>query len=116
MKLTPRKKMLYAGLVIIAAIVGLIFFESHSEPFEHATRWAKQSPEVRQAVGDVVEVSTFPWSFYVRSNDTRGFAQYDFTVTGTRGEAKMHVRLQKDLGNWRVVEATLNGSELSKLE
>jgi hypothetical protein len=116
MKLTPRKKMLYAGIVIVVVIVGLVFFESHSEPFEHAVRWAKQSPEVRQAVGDIVEVSSFPWSFHVRSNDTRGFAQYNFTVTGTRGKAKMHVRLQKDLGNWHVVEATLNGSELSKLE
>jgi len=116
MKLTSRKKALYVGAAIAVFLVVSFFWDVHSEPFQYAIQWAKQSPEVRQAVGDVVDVSTLLHSFSYRYNDTQGFAQCAFTVSGTRGEAKMRVKLQKTLGRWYVVEATLNGSELSKLE
>lgn len=116
MNLTSRKKVLSIAVAIATAIVGFFVFVAHSEPFKHATQWATRSPEVHQALGNVIDVSALPRSFSFRYNDTRGFAHYNFTVTGTRGEAKMYVRLQKDHGNWRVVEATMNGSALSKLE
>jgi hypothetical protein len=116
MKLMSRKRTLYVGTAIAVFLIVGFFFDIHSEPFQYATQWAKQSSDVRQVVGEVVDVSSFPKSWSYRYNSTEGFAQYRFTVSGTKGEAKMYVKLQKTLGKWHVVEATLNGSALSKLE
>lgn len=116
MKSISKKKAAYLSAAIAVFLVVSLYFDIHSEWFEFATHWARQSSEVHQVIGDVIDVSSFPSSSSYRYNDMQGFAQCAFTVTGTRGTAKLRVKLQKTLGKWHVVAATLNGSELTKLE
>ncbi len=95
MKSVSKKKASYSAVAIAVLLVFGFFLDVHSAWFEFATRWARQSPEVQQAIGDVVDVSYLPSSWSYRYNDTEGFAQCAFTVSWTRGKAKMRVKLEK---------------------
>ncbi|MGA9033470.1 MAG: cytochrome c oxidase assembly factor Coa1 family protein [Sulfuricaulis sp.] len=106
--------LLIIGVVIISLVMGVI--ATRSEAFRYATEWAKRSLEVRQMLGEITDVGFLPKHYSVGSTSSYEYARFAFSVTGTKGKATVDIQLQKDSGNWRVLSAKLNETELSKLE
>lgn len=92
-------------LGIIFALSAAYDFLRESEPFQFCEAYIRQSPQIRQEIGEVRDVK--PW-FPVSISDSgpQGRATLTFLVEGTTGSTKARISLTKQRGAWRVLSAS----------
>jgi hypothetical protein len=94
-----RRLLRWVVLVLAAGIVlsvGVYLYASHSEPFRFSEQWVRQSAEVRERVGEVVETRLSPSQAFADElkGDVRN-ARVSVLVRGSKGSLIAKLQLQK---------------------
>ncbi len=98
-------------LLVVGGIAGLVFyFLKGSEAYRLAETLIRQSPEIRTVVGEGLEFGWFPTGS-IETSGPSGRAELTIRVVGTTGSARVHVRMRKQMGEWRVLEAVYESPE-----
>lgn len=106
-------------IIVIALLVLTIlpiagyFLARASEPFEYLTQVIKASSTVKNFLGDVKEVKLAPFGYSVKYSGPHGWAEFKTEVIGEKAHGTLYVKLEKNLGVWQIVGASLNGHEIS---
>lgn len=111
MKINPKR----IFLVIVGTLAALVLFyvigyilAVSSEPFAYAKNQLSMSDTVKQKIGEPQKFSLDFFGYAVRHDGPKGRAEFSLTAIGTKGKAKIHVKLETDLGAWRVIGIRIN--------
>jgi hypothetical protein len=87
-------------LVLVALLGGgLAFTLWQTGVVQEAGERAKASPALLEALGEPVEVG-FLMQGEVNVDDEGGRADFSLPVSGPRGEGRLHVRAEREAGEW----------------
>src|SRR6218665_85638 len=95
------------GLLLSCGCLGALFaglaLKSFSDTpvFTESVARAKQSPEVREALGEPIETSWLGQQMNIKTHNDEGPAQLTIPLKGPRGEGMLRVKATKTEGNWR---------------
>ena len=111
---TPVKSSLLRTLLIVIAVLavaavlmggtfaGIMTYLKHSDSYLASEAYIKQSPEVKEAVGEVKSLGSFPSGSFNVVNG-HGKATYTIKVIGTYGTANSWIDLSKEPNTpWKV--------------
>jgi len=89
-------------LVIILALSAAYDFLRESEPFRLCEAYFRQSPQIRQEIGEVRDVK--PWyPFSINTSGQQGRAQLTFRVEGATGSTTARATLTRQRGAWKIL-------------
>ncbi len=91
--------LLFFGVYLLFGVI------ENSEFLKAAVDFLKGHPEVQSSIGEVRDWGLRPPVSY-NSSDRHGNAELTFKLTGTKGEMKATVSLEKKSGRWIVVAAS----------
>ncbi|MBM7113983.1 cytochrome c oxidase assembly factor Coa1 family protein [Archangium primigenium] len=95
------------GLLLSCGCLGMVFagfaFKQFADTpvYTEAVQRAKQSPEVREALGEPLETSMLGGQMKISSVNDEGSANLRIPLKGPKGEGTMSVRALKQDGTWR---------------
>ena len=94
------------------------FSSRNSDAFGVAHRFIVESPIVRTKLGTVVEVQLAPFGYELEFAGSSGLADFECNVKGSDANGKARIKLKKDFGEWKVIEARLLaiGQEVSLMQ
>jgi hypothetical protein len=103
---------LIAG-ALIAFEIGSQYWAVHSEGYAFLVQSMKESPAIRQRVGDVREVgiNTFG-GFREKFVGSSEWTTITLDVTGSKGVVTVKASAQKHNGVWVVSDATIDGQRI----
>lgn len=92
--------------VIALFLAGLFGLIRRSEPYQHALAAAQSHPQLVAALGEPLAPG-FAVMGNIETSNADGSANLSFSVTGPKGEARIHVVAEQTRGQWRyeVIEA-----------
>lgn len=107
--------LLTCGGFILLGFFGFTAALRSTEPYQQALKAAQNDPEVQQAVGENIEAS---WPMTGSINNTNGQESVDieFTVKGSKGSGKVHVRGQRNNGPWQYDQIEFSDSSGNKID
>ncbi len=118
----PWKKFLAIGCAVFflcglgfAGCVGSIFYGvvsviKGSEPYQMATKLAKESPKIEQAIGEVTGFGFMP-SGKVNMSGSTGTADLSIGVNGKSGSGTLYFVAIRREGTWKTTSAVFKTGE-----
>ena len=100
-------------LILIASPVVGYFLAKGSEPFQYSKQAIERSALVKDALGKVKEVNLAPFGYSVKYSGPQGWAEFETEVIGDKGHGTLQIKLEKNLGAWKIIGARLNGNQIS---
>lgn len=94
-------------LILIVSYVTSYWFLSTSEPFELAQKLTYESPQVKNQIGQIMDLRLAFWGFKFRYTGLSGSAEFKIIVVGDRNKGVVFFTLERDTGQWRVISARL---------
>lgn len=112
--MSKKIKISVAVLVAVSVIawIAAYFMAKSSEPYRYFENKAKESPVIKEVVGDVKSIKLALFGYSVRYTGPQGLAQFETEVIGSKTTGTLFVNLELNLGTWRVTGARLNGKEI----
>jgi TonB family protein len=106
------KVILIVGIILVLlglAIAGAIYYGyryaekalKSSEAYTVAVATLKESPEVREKVGEITDTG-FPLGAFTQNSDGSGNAAFHMSVQGSKGTGQYGVELRRRKGIWKV--------------
>lgn len=105
------------GILCGGILFGTFATLKSSTPYRMAVDEVRQSDEVREMVGQPMEMSYFPSGNIHVEGSGAGEANFDFTVSGPDGTAHVHAEAVREAGEWRIerLEVTPAGNADGKV-
>lgn len=68
---------------------------------------------IKDALGEVTEVNLAPFGYSVKYSGPQGWAEFETEIIGEKANGTVCVKLEKNLGAWQIVGASLNGHNIN---
>jgi hypothetical protein len=93
--------------LIVAFFVVIYFIGINSEPYRVAIYFIDNNASITHELGKLESkhLDYFGYSIYEKGTD--GGAQFKVVVKGEHGEGNVYLKLNKSLGEWKVLQANL---------
>lgn len=117
--------------VLIVVVVGAVasfclccgggawFFGSQlmkAEPFVVALGTAVQSDEVKEQLGEPIELAGMPSNININETGDAGSASIDFNIKGPKGSAHVHTEATRAAGKWTTTVLKVTFSDGSSVD
>jgi hypothetical protein len=119
MRISSRRWILIALAAAVVFYVGLYLWGTHSEGYRFLDQVVRESPEIRQRVGDVKTVrmsflNGYREKFVNSESTTSKTVTMTLNVVGSKKSLNVKAVAKETNGTWKVSEASIDG-ELVKL-
>lgn len=116
--MSKKNKIIMAAVLLVLIITPFVgyFMATASEPFLFTKKATHNSSVVKETVGDVKSINLAAFGYSVKYIGSQGWADFEVEVVGTKSNGTLFVKLEKNLGEWKIVGARLNGKEINLSE
>lgn len=94
-------------ILLICFFVGLYALGIRSEPFRFALKFIDNNKTLIERVGALKNRRLAFFGYSVRYSGPNGHADYKVLVKGKQAEGTVYLKLQKSVGEWKVLKANL---------
>lgn len=101
-----KRKIMVLSIVFFAAVMLWFFWMIYFGPAMQASKaFVRSSPEIIDMVGVVRDIRGGFACCRLKTIGPSGWAKYELSVSGKKGNALVLLSLDKELGSWRVTSA-----------
>ena len=112
---TSKKKLLRisCGTVVIVGVFLCVLYVLGvtSEPYKLARHFICSNAVVTSNLGKNIDAGLAFWGYSITSAGAHGTADFEIGVKGSKGSGKAYVSMEKELGEWKVMQARLRLSD-----
>ena len=92
--------------LLVAFFASLYLIASNSEPYEAATEFVSESPELQAQLGDIMKTRLAILGYTVSYEGPVGKADFEMLVEGEKTNGSVFVSLNRKAGKWNVSHAS----------
>ena len=106
---------LFPAGTLLVCVAGYVL-ALQSDAFKRADEFATTSSFIQEHLGAVQTVRLQPFGYSIRVSGVRGQAEFSCSLAGSKGKGELDITLVKEVGIWRISEASLDGQPIPTAE
>jgi len=110
MKPQTKRLIIFAFSLLLTAWVVAYTWMLESDAFSRARDFLQQSPYIKERLGSIVQVRLSPLHSSMHIAGLSGRAEFSCIATGSLHRGVIQIKLERNLGSWRVISASLDNN------
>ncbi|MCW8930773.1 MAG: hypothetical protein OQL19_11100 [Gammaproteobacteria bacterium] len=113
-KMKRKHKILAVFIIILLLTTPLLgyLFAKYSDVYQYSEDHIKNSTSIIKKLGPINNINLKPFGYAVEYRGPTGWAEFEMEIIGNIDSGILFIRLEKKLGQWKIIGAKLDGKEI----